>query len=79
MPQTASINSLIEANEQSNSLYGAIPDGQGDDFSFFQREIPGVYFLLGASDFKKGIISMPHSPNFSVDENSIKNGVNFFH
>ena len=33
---------------------------------------------MGASNFEKGIVSMPHSPNFAVDENSIASGVNFF-
>ena len=68
----------IYGNEHVLPLYGAIPDGRGDDFSLFQREIPGVYFLMGASNFEKGIISMPHSPNFAIDENSIASGVNFF-
>lgn len=59
-------------------LHGEIPDGRSDDFSVFQQKIPGVYFLLGASSFEKGIISMPHSPSFSIDENSIKTGVKYF-
>jgi len=49
-----------------------------DDFAVFQNEIPGVYFFLGGSNPEKGIISMPHSPNFSVDERCIKTGINYF-
>lgn len=59
-------------------LTGVIPDGRGDDFSYFQREVPGVYFLIGGSNFEKGIIAMPHTPNFTVDESCIKTGVNYF-
>ena len=59
-------------------LYGVIPDGRGDDFAYFQRDTPGVYFLLGGSNFEKGIIAMPHSPNFAVDEICISKGVNSF-
>ena len=70
--------SKIYGNEHVLPLYGAIPDGRGDDFALFQREIPGVYFLLGASNFEKGIVSMPHSPNFAVDESCIKTGINYF-
>jgi len=75
-----SMNSLssIYGNQNVISLYGIIPDGRSDDFAYFQKQIPSVYFLLGGSNFAKGIISMPHSPNFSVDENSIKIGVNYF-
>ncbi|WP_243754615.1 M20 metallopeptidase family protein [Flavobacterium jejuense] len=76
--ETMSSIGEIYGNEHVLPLYGAIPDGRGDDFSLFQRKIPGVYFLLGASNFEKGIISMPHSPNFAVDESCIKTGVNFF-
>lgn len=59
-------------------LYGAIPDGRGDDFSYFQEKVPGVYFLMGGSNFEKGIISMPHAPNFAVDESCINTGVKYF-
>lgn len=70
--------SSIYGTDKVIPLYGVIPDGRGDDFAYFQKDIPGVYFLLGASNFEKGIISMPHSPNFAVDEESIKTGVNYF-
>lgn len=59
-------------------LYGVIPDGRGDDFAYFQQHIPGTYFLLGGSDFSKGIVSMPHAPNFAVDQRVIEFGVNYF-
>lgn len=68
----------VNSKVQVLPMYGAIPDGRSDDFSFFQEKIPGVYFLLGASNFEKGIVSMPHSPNFAVDENCIKTGVKSF-
>jgi len=58
-------------------LYG-VSRFSNDDFAYFQQEIDGVYFFLGASDFEKGILSVPHSPNFNVDEEAIRNGVNYF-
>ncbi len=70
--------SNIYGNENVFSLYGAIPDGRSDDFALFQKQIPGVYFLLGGSNFEKGLISMPHTPNFAIDESCLKTGVNFF-
>jgi metal-dependent amidase/aminoacylase/carboxypeptidase family protein len=63
-------NSLI-------SLWGVIP-GFNDDFAFFQKENRGVYFFLGGSNFEKGIVSMPHAPNFEVDENCIRTGTAIF-
>ena len=59
-------------------LYGVVPDGRGDDFAFFQQQVPGTYFLLGGSDYSKGIISMPHADNFRVDESTISKGVKYF-
>ncbi|MCL6219225.1 M20 metallopeptidase family protein [Zunongwangia pacifica] len=70
--------SAIYGNQSAINLHGIIPDGRSDDFAYFQQEIPGVYFLLGGSNYEKGILSMPHSPNFNVDENCIKTGVQYF-
>ncbi|MDR4950924.1 amidohydrolase [Chryseobacterium sp. ES2] len=74
------------ATEILRNLYGknaVAPDyGQvpffNDDFSYFQEKIPGVYFFLGGSNFEKGVIAMNHSPNFQVDEESIRMGVKSF-
>lgn len=59
-------------------LHGIMADYRGDDFAYYQEKVPGVYFYLGGSNFQKGILSMPHAPNFQVDENCIKTGVNYF-
>lgn len=57
--------------------YGQIPYFN-DDFAYFQQKVPGVYFLLGGSNFEKGIIAMNHTPNFEVDEECIRSGVKTF-
>lgn len=59
------------------SDYGQVPFFN-DDFAYFQQKIPGVYFFLGGSNFEKGVIAMNHSPNFQVDEESIRTGVKSF-
>ena len=59
------------------SGHGQIPFFN-DDFAYFQKKIPGVYFLLGGSNFEKGIIAMNHAPNFKVDEECIRTGVKSF-
>jgi len=74
------------ATKTLKSIYGSTifsPDyGQlpffNDDFSYFQQNIPGVYFFLGGSNLEKGIIEMNHAPNFEVDEESIRTGVKCF-
>ncbi|WP_343616944.1 amidohydrolase [Flavobacterium sp.] len=57
--------------------YGQVPYFN-DDFAYFQQKIPGVYFLLGGSNFQKGTIAMNHAPNFEVDEECIRTGVRTF-
>jgi len=42
-----------------------------EDFAFYLQKIPGVMYFLGVSNEKKGIIGMPHSPQFAVDEEAI--------
>jgi len=42
-----------------------------EDFSFFQKEIPGVLFFLGVANEEKGILGMPHHPQFAADEEAI--------
>lgn len=74
-----SISSLakIYGNELVLPAYGQIPFFN-DDFCYFQQEVPGVYFLLGGSNFEKGIIAMNHAPDFKVDEECIRVGVKSF-
>ena len=45
----------------------------GEDFSFYQQQVPGVYFLLGIGD------TPPlHSPKFFFDETVLTVGADFF-
>ena len=67
----------IYGNETVVMDYGQIPYFN-DDFIYFQQKISGVYFLLGGSNQEKGIIAMNHAPNFKVDEDCIKIGVQTF-
>lgn len=49
-----------------------------DDFAYFQQQVPGVFFFLGGSNAGKGLNAMNHSPDFAVDEDSIRIGVRTF-
>jgi len=48
-----------------------------EDFSFFQREVPGFYFFLGATPTDQDAPSAPsnHSPMFFVDESTLPVGL----
>ena len=68
----------IYGKQSTISLYGAGPLQFSDDFVYFQKSVPGVYFFLGGSNYEKGIVAMPHTPNFAVDEECIRTGVSYF-
>jgi amidohydrolase len=48
-----------------------------EDFSFFQKEVPGVYFFIGGSS--KGVdldkVAPHHTPDFYVDDSALETGV----
>ena len=48
-----------------------------EDFSFYQQQIPGLYFFLGGmpKDKKPEEAAPHHSPGFYIDESSLKLGV----
>ncbi len=70
--------SSIYGKQSVIPLYGMLPFQFSDDFAYFQKKVPGVYYFLGGSNVEKGIVAMPHTPNFEVDEECIKTGVNYF-
>ncbi len=51
-----------------------------EDFSFFAREVPGMYFFMGVTPPEKDAKTAPtnHSPKFYVDESALQNGVKAF-
>jgi amidohydrolase len=46
-----------------------------EDFSYFQKIVPGFYFFLGVGNRERGITAGWHTPDFDVDEESLVVGV----
>ena len=48
-----------------------------EDFSFFQKEVPGVYFFIGGSSegMDLDMVAPHHTPDFYVDDSAIETGV----
>ncbi|HZH89824.1 MAG TPA: amidohydrolase [Pyrinomonadaceae bacterium] len=46
-----------------------------EDFSYFQKAMPGFYFFLGVGNRARGITAGWHTPDFDVDEESLVVGV----
>ncbi len=51
------------------------PHMGGEDFAFFAREVPGLFWFLGVSDFSKGRPTLVHTPTFAPEEDALVFGV----
>lgn len=51
------------------------PQMGGEDFSLFQKEVPGAMFWLGVRNEARGITSGLHTADFDIDETSLAVGV----
>lgn len=49
-----------------------------EDFSYYQREVPGLFFMLGSRDEEKGFINGLHNMNFNFNEEVLINGLNTY-
>jgi amidohydrolase len=47
------------------------PQMGAEDFSYYQRVVPGFFYFLGVGNKPKGITAMIHTPEFDVDEESL--------
>jgi amidohydrolase len=43
----------------------------GEDFAFYQQQIPGAMYWLGVSNSEKGTVGMPHTADYVADEEAI--------
>lgn len=46
-----------------------------EDFSFYQKEVPGVFFYIGVKNEAKGYSHSLHSSYFNLDESALNTGV----
>ena len=46
-----------------------------EDFSYYQREVPGVFYFLGVRNASKGFTAMLHTAAFDLDEDAMVTGV----
>ena len=51
------------------------PQMGAEDFSYYQREMPGVFFFLGVRNDAKKITAMVHTEYFDLDEDTLQLGV----
>lgn len=52
-----------------------LPQMGAEDFSLFQKVVPGFFYFLGVGNKEKGITAMIHTPEFEADEEALVIGV----
>ncbi len=68
------------AREAAERMFGKGSVGEvepsmgGEDFSYYLREVPGAFMLVGARNEKKGIVAPHHNPRFDIDEEVLCRG-----
>jgi len=51
------------------------PQMGAEDFSYYQKEMPGVFFFLGVRNEARKITAMVHTEYFDIDEDTLQLGV----
>jgi amidohydrolase len=59
----------------AENAFALKPFMPAEDFSYFQKVVPGFYFFLGVGNRARGITAGWHTPDFDVDEESLVVGV----
>jgi amidohydrolase len=57
------------------NLVLAKPITGAEDFSYYQKQVPGFFWFLGVGNEKEGIVAAHHTPDFDVDETALVLGV----
>lgn len=71
---TRILPSLERAIGKAN-VNSVAPSMAGEDFAFYQKQIPGVMLWLGVRNEAKGFTSGLHTPDFDLDEAALPLGV----
>ena len=73
------VPSLIKAAGEGR-VFDIKPITGAEDFSFFQKEVPGLYFFIGGkpTDVPFGMAAPHHTPDFYIDESGMLLGVKTF-
>ncbi|WP_042220575.1 M20 metallopeptidase family protein [Oceanobacillus manasiensis] len=60
----------VETFDDSNPIHHT-PMMGSEDFSFYQKEIPGVYFTVGGGNPELNAVYPHHHPKFDIDERAM--------
>lgn len=55
---------------ESNVIFPP-PQMGSEDFSYYQKVVPGFFYFLGVGNKARGLTAMIHTPEFDIDEDSL--------
>jgi len=58
-----------------SNVFSPKPFMPAEDFSYYQKVIPGFFFFLGVGNKAKGLMPSWHTAEFDIDEESLVVGV----
>jgi amidohydrolase len=76
--EPALVSSLLPSMRRvagEKSLVAIGPQMVAEDFSFYQKVIPGFFWFLGVRNEAKGCVHPVHTPEFDLDEDAMPLGV----
>src|SRR5262249_44304251 len=65
----------MERTIGKSNVVSSKPIAGAEDFSFYQKVIPGFFWFLGAGNAAQGITAAHHPPEFNIDESVLGPGV----
>lgn len=71
------VSEFVEAVGQENVIE-LDPLMISEDFSYYQKEVPGIFFMLGARNEEKGYVNSLHNMNFNFDEKILLNAIEVY-
>lgn len=57
------------------AVFELSPSMVGEDFSYYQQQVPGCFMFIGIGNKDKGIVYPHHHPKFDMDEQALSYGV----
>jgi len=69
---------LLESTDREDFIY-MNPLAISEDFSYYQKEVPGLFLMLGSRNQEKGYVHPLHSNRFNFNEEILISGIQMFY
>lgn len=69
---------IVKTSKLKEKLIEIEPMMIAEDFSYYQKQVPGLFFMLGSKNKEKGYINPLHSSKFNFDEEVLMNGIEIY-